>query len=51
VPAAVVFLLVVCPLEPQRAARDALSEMAEFFLTIDPTGSPVVLNVHRDISG
>jgi D-glycero-alpha-D-manno-heptose-7-phosphate kinase len=45
------FLLVVCPLERQRAVRDALSEMAEFPITIDPFGSRVVFNVHRDIWG
>jgi D-glycero-alpha-D-manno-heptose-7-phosphate kinase len=45
------FLLVVCPLERQRAVRDALSHMRELPITIDPSGSRVVFNVHRDIWG
>jgi D-glycero-alpha-D-manno-heptose-7-phosphate kinase len=45
------FLLVVCALERQRAVRDALSHMRELPITIDPTGSRVVFNVHRDIWG
>jgi D-glycero-alpha-D-manno-heptose-7-phosphate kinase len=43
------FLLVVCPLERQRAVREALSHMRELPITIDPSGSRVVFNVHRDI--
>jgi D-glycero-alpha-D-manno-heptose-7-phosphate kinase len=45
------FLLVVCPLERQRAVRDALSDLRELPITIDPSGSRVVFNVHRDIWG
>jgi D-glycero-alpha-D-manno-heptose-7-phosphate kinase len=43
------FLLVVCTLERQRAVRVALSDMRELPVKIDPTGSRVVFNVHRDI--
>jgi D-glycero-alpha-D-manno-heptose-7-phosphate kinase len=45
------FLLVVCPLERQRAVREALSHMRELPIRIDPSGSRVVFNVHRDIWG
>jgi len=45
------FLLVVCPLERQRAVRDALSHMQELPIKIDPSGSRMVFNVHRDIWG
>jgi D-glycero-alpha-D-manno-heptose-7-phosphate kinase len=45
------FMLVVCPLERQRAARDALSHMQELPIKIDPSGSRIVFNVHRDIWG
>jgi D-glycero-alpha-D-manno-heptose-7-phosphate kinase len=45
------FLLVVCPLEQQRAVREALSHMRELPIKIDPSGSRVVFNVHRDIWG
>jgi D-glycero-alpha-D-manno-heptose-7-phosphate kinase len=45
------FLLGVCPLERQRALRDALSHMRELPIKIDPSGSRVVFNVHRDIWG
>lgn len=43
------FLLVVCPLENQRAVREQLADMRELPIKIDPYGSRVVLNVHRDI--
>jgi D-glycero-alpha-D-manno-heptose-7-phosphate kinase len=43
------FMLVVCPLERQRAVRGALSHMRELPIKIDPYGSRVVFNVHRDI--
>jgi D-glycero-alpha-D-manno-heptose-7-phosphate kinase len=43
------FLLVVCPLERQRAVRDALPQMRELPMKIDPSGSRVVFNVNRDI--
>jgi D-glycero-alpha-D-manno-heptose-7-phosphate kinase len=45
------FLLVVCPLERQRAVREALVEMRELPIAIDPSGSRVVYNAHRDIWG
>jgi D-glycero-alpha-D-manno-heptose-7-phosphate kinase len=43
------FLLVVCPLENQRAVRQRLAHMSELPIKIDPFGSRVILNVHRDI--
>jgi D-glycero-alpha-D-manno-heptose-7-phosphate kinase len=43
------FLLVVCPLERQRAVRDRLADMKELPIKIEPFGSRVVLNVHHDI--
>jgi D-glycero-alpha-D-manno-heptose-7-phosphate kinase len=45
------FLLVVCPLECQRAVRDRLAHMQELPISLDPFGSRVVLNMHRDIWG
>jgi D-glycero-alpha-D-manno-heptose-7-phosphate kinase len=45
------FVLAVCPVQHQAAVRTALSEMKEFPIKIDPYGSRVVLNVHRDIWG
>jgi D-glycero-alpha-D-manno-heptose-7-phosphate kinase len=45
------FLLTICPLERQRAVRDSLSHMRELPIKIDPYGSRVVFNVHRDIWG
>jgi D-glycero-alpha-D-manno-heptose-7-phosphate kinase len=45
------FLLVVCPLESQRAVREKLAHMKELPINIEPFGSRVVLNVHRDIWG
>jgi D-glycero-alpha-D-manno-heptose-7-phosphate kinase len=45
------FVLVVCPVQHQAAVRVALSEMKELPIKIDPYGSRVVLNVHRDIWG
>jgi D-glycero-alpha-D-manno-heptose-7-phosphate kinase len=45
------FLLVVCPLECQRAVRDRLAHMQELPINLDPFGSRVVLNMHRDIWG
>src|SRR6185437_521530 len=41
------FLLVVCPLESQRAVREKLAHMKELPINIEPFGSRVVLNVHR----
>jgi D-glycero-alpha-D-manno-heptose-7-phosphate kinase len=43
------FLLVVCPLERQRAVREQLGHMRELPITIEPFGSRVILNVHHDI--
>jgi D-glycero-alpha-D-manno-heptose-7-phosphate kinase len=45
------FVLVVCPVQHQAAVRAALAEMKELPVKIDPYGSRVVLNVHRDIWG
>jgi D-glycero-alpha-D-manno-heptose-7-phosphate kinase len=45
------FLLVVSPLESQRAVREQLAHMKELPINIEPFGSRVVLNVHRDIWG
>jgi D-glycero-alpha-D-manno-heptose-7-phosphate kinase len=45
------FVLVVCPVQHQAAVRAALSDMKELPIKIDPYGSRVVLNVHRDIWG
>jgi D-glycero-alpha-D-manno-heptose-7-phosphate kinase len=43
------FLLVVCPLESQRAVRERLGHMRELPISIEPFGSRVILNVHHDI--
>ena len=43
------FLLVICPIEDQRAVRQALSHMRELPIRFDRLGSRVVLNVARDI--
>jgi len=45
------FLLVMCPMERQRAVREALGEMRELPVKLDPLGSRIVLNVLRDIWG
>jgi D-glycero-alpha-D-manno-heptose-7-phosphate kinase len=45
------FVLVVCPVQHQAAVRAALPDMKELPIKIDPYGSRVVLNVHRDIWG
>jgi D-glycero-alpha-D-manno-heptose-7-phosphate kinase len=45
------FLLVICPVERQRAVRESLSEMKELPVKLDRLGSRVVLNVQRDIWG
>ena len=39
------FLLVICPVERQRAVRQALSDMRELPIRLDRLGSRVVLNV------
>ena len=43
------FLLVICPVERQRAVRESLADMREFPVGLDRRGSRVVLNVLRDI--
>ncbi|WP_406832188.1 hypothetical protein ABEG17_05005 [Pedococcus sp. KACC 23699] len=43
------FLLVVCPLENQRSVRQRLAHMSELPIKLEPFGSRVILNVHRDI--
>ena len=43
------FLLVICPVERQRAVRQALTDMRELPIRLDRLGSRVVLNVVRDI--
>src|SRR5690242_3133251 len=43
------FLLVVCPLERQRSVRERLAHMKELPIKIEPSGSRVIFNVHRDI--
>ena len=45
------FLLVICPVERQRAVRESLADMQEFPVGLDRLGSRVVLNVQRDIWG
>lgn len=45
------FVLVVCPPARQSAVRTALDGMVELPIKIDPHGSRVILNVHRDIWG
>ena len=45
------FLLVMCPVERQRAVRESLADMQELPVKLDPLGSRVVLNVLRDIWG
>jgi D-glycero-alpha-D-manno-heptose-7-phosphate kinase len=43
------FLLVTCPVEHQRAVRAQLSGMKELPIKLEPLGSRVIFNVHRDI--
>ena len=45
------FLLVICPVEHQRAVRQSLAGMRELPVKLDRLGSRVVLNVLRDIWG
>jgi D-glycero-alpha-D-manno-heptose-7-phosphate kinase len=45
------FLLVVCPLERQNSVRKAIGHMRELPIKIDPFGSRVIFNAHRDIWG
>ena len=43
------FVLVSCPAENQTAVRTAMTPMKELPISIDPYGSRVIFNVHRDI--
>ena len=43
------FLLVVAPLERQRAVRARLAHMRELPIKIEPFGSRAIFNAHRDI--
>ncbi|MGH3828886.1 MAG: GHMP kinase [Pseudonocardiaceae bacterium] len=43
------FLLVTCPVEHQRAVRERLTHMKELPIALEPLGSRVIFNVHRDI--
>jgi D-glycero-alpha-D-manno-heptose-7-phosphate kinase len=43
------FLLVICPMERQRAVRQTLADMRELPVKLDRLGSRTILNVHRDI--
>src|SRR5215207_7021536 len=43
------FLLVTCPPEHQGAVRDRLADMTELPIKLEPVGSRVIFNVHRDI--
>jgi len=45
------FLLVICPMERQRAVRDSLADLQEMPVKLDRLGSRVVFNVMRDIWG
>jgi D-glycero-alpha-D-manno-heptose-7-phosphate kinase len=45
------FLLVICPMENQRAVRATLAGMKEFPVRFDAQGSRVMLNAQRDIWG
>ena len=45
------FLLVICPMERQRAVRESLADMHELPVALDRFGSRIVLNVQRDIWG
>lgn len=45
------FLLVVCPVEHQRAVRERLAHLTELPIKLEPLGSRVIFNVHRDIWG
>ena len=43
------FVLVMCPVEQQEAVRAALAPMRDLPISIDPFGSRVIFNVHRNI--
>ena len=42
-------MLVICPIERQRAVRESLAYMREFPVKLDRLGTRVVLNVVREI--
>lgn len=43
------FVLVCCPVEHQARVRAAVPELKELPIKVDPHGSRVIFNVHRDI--
>ena len=43
------FLVVICPMERQRAVRESLADMRELPIRLERFGSRVVLNMARDI--
>jgi D-glycero-alpha-D-manno-heptose-7-phosphate kinase len=43
------FVLVMCPVEQQEAVRAALAPMRDLPISVDPYGSRVIFNVHRNI--
>ncbi|GAA2143028.1 GHMP kinase [Nocardioides koreensis] len=45
------FVLITCPVEYQAAVREELGHMKELPIKIEPFGSRVIFNVHRDIWG
>jgi D-glycero-alpha-D-manno-heptose-7-phosphate kinase len=45
------FLVVICPMERQRAVRERLIDLRELPIRLDRLGSRVVLNMQRDIWG
>ena len=45
------FLLVICPVERQRAVPESLADMQELPVKLDRLGSRIVLTVLRDIWG
>jgi D-glycero-alpha-D-manno-heptose-7-phosphate kinase len=45
------FLVVICPMERQRAVRESLSGLRELPIRLDRLGSRIVFNVQRDIWG
>ena len=40
---------VMCPVEHQESVRTALAPMKDLPISVDPYGSRVILNVHRNI--
>jgi D-glycero-alpha-D-manno-heptose-7-phosphate kinase len=45
------FLLISCSPGEQRAVRDQMASMQELPLKLEPLGSRIIFNVHRDIWG